>query len=171
MGSGAADLEHARPVLLSRAQITARRWQLATTAVVVVIVDQLTKAWAVRGLADGSIDGPLGSSLRLVYNTGSAFSLGTGFGPLFGLIALVVAVAMVWVVRGVESRAMVTGLGLLQGGAVGNVLDRFFREGDGILGGPVIDFLEIGSWWPVFNLADVAIVCGGAVILLVGTRG
>ena len=144
---------------------------MTTTAVVVILVDQLTKAWAVYGLDDGSIDGPLGSSLRLVYNTGSAFSLGTGFGPLFGAIALAVAVSMFWVVRGVRSRAVVTGLGLLQGGAIGNVLDRIFRDGDGVLGGPVIDFLEVGSWWPVFNLADVAIVCGGAVILLFGARG
>ena len=144
---------------------------MATTAVAVVLADQLTKAWAVRGLDGDDVDGPLGSSLRLVYNTGSAFSLGTGFGPLFGAIGLVVAVAMFWVVRGVRSRAVVGGLGLLQGGAVGNVLDRIFRDGDGPLGGPVIDFLEVGSWWPVFNLADVAIVCGGAMIVLFGARG
>ena len=171
MGSGAAELERARQVGLSRAQITARRWQLTTIAVIIVTADQITKAWAVRTLEDGPLDGPFGSALRLVYNTGSAFSLGTGFGPLFGVIGLLVALAMFWVVRNVRSRATVAGLALLQGGAGGNLLDRIFRDGDGPLGGPVIDFLEVGSWWPVFNLADIAIVCGGAVILIFGTRG
>jgi len=172
VGSGGADTEQREhPVPLARAEISARRWQLAATAVAVVILDQATKAWAVRGLDDGPIDGPLGSSLRLIYNTGSAFSLGTGFGQLLGVIAIAVAFSLFWVVSRIHHRVVVLGLGLIQGGAVGNVIDRLFREGDGVLGGPVIDFLEAGSWWPVFNFADVAIVIGGALVVLYGARG
>ncbi len=157
-------------IQLSRAQIVARRWQLITVAVVVLIIDQLTKAWAVSSLAGERIDGPLGSSLRLVYNRGSAFSLGEGLGPLFGVLAIVVSVAMFWIVRHVPSRMVVFGLGLIQGGAIGNVIDRLFRDGDGFLGGAVIDFLEVGDWWPVFNIADAAIVVGGVLVAILGSR-
>lgn len=139
-------------------------------SVLVLIIDQVTKIWAVSSLADGSIEGPFGSSLRLVYNRGSAFSIGEGLGPLFGILAIVVSVAMFWIVRHVENRWVVFGLALIQGGAIGNVIDRLFRDGDGFLGGAVIDFLEIGDWWPVFNLADVAIVVGGAIVALLGSR-
>lgn len=172
MGSGGAETEQrAHSLPLARAEITARRWQLIATAVAVVIIDQATKAWALRGLDDGRIDGPLGTSLRLIYNTGSAFSLGTGFGQLFGVIAIGVAISLFWVVRRIHDRTVVLGLGMIQGGAAGNVIDRLFRDGDGVLGGPVIDFLEVGSWWPVFNFADVAIVVGGALVVLYGARG
>ena len=172
MGSGGAETEQrAQPLPLPRPAITARRWQLSTTAIAVILLDQLTKEWALRALEDGPIEGPLGSSLRLIYNTGSAFSLGTSFGQLFGVIAIVVAISLFWVVRRIHHRGVVLGLGLIQGGAVGNVLDRLFRDGDGLLGGPVIDFLEMGSWWPVFNFADVAIVVGGALVVLYGARG
>lgn len=166
----AESTEQEPAIQLSRAQISARRWQLITVSVVVLIIDQLTKAWAVAELADRRIDGPLGSSLRLVYNRGSAFSLGEGFGPLFGVLAIVVSIAMFWIVRHVPSRLVVFGLALIQGGAVGNVIDRLFRDGDGFLGGAVIDFLEIGDWWPVFNLADAAIVVGGVLVALFGSR-
>jgi len=155
---------------LSTAAVAARRWQLLTISFVVVAIDQLTKAWAVSELADRQIAGPFGSSLRLVFNRGSAFSLGEGLGPLFGILAIVVSVAMLWIVRNVPRRSVVTGLGLIQGGAIGNVIDRAFRNGDGFFGGAVIDFLEIGDWWPVFNIADVAIVVGGFVVAILGSR-
>lgn len=155
---------------LSPAQVSARRWQLLSVCFGVLLIDQLTKAWAVDALVDSTIDGPFGSALRLVYNRGSAFSIGEGLGPLFGVLAIVVSIAMFWVVRHVESRLVVLGLGLIQGGAIGNVIDRLFRDGDGFLGGAVIDFLEVGDWWPVFNFADVAIVVGGVIVALLGAR-
>ena len=77
---------------------------------------------------------------------------------------------MFWIVRNVERRWVVFGLGLIQGGAVGNVIDRIVRDGDGFLGGAVIDFLEVGDWWPVFNLADAAIVVGGVLVAVLGSR-
>lgn len=155
---------------LSPTQVTARRWQLLTVSVVVIVIDQLSKAWALGALDDSSYEGPLGSGLRLVYNRGSAFSLGEGLGPLFGILALVISIALFWIVRSVEKRSVVLGLGLVQGGAVGNVIDRLFRDGDGFLGGAVIDFLEIGDWWPVFNIADAAIVIGGAMVAFLSSR-
>ena len=157
-------------VELSPAQVAARRWQLLTVSVTVLIIDQVTKIWAVSALEDSSIDGPFGSSLRLVFNRGSAFSLGEGLGPLFGVLALSISVAMYWLVRRVERRSVVFGLGLVQGGAIGNVIDRAFRDGDGFLGGAVIDFLEVGDWWPVFNIADAGIVVGGIMVALLSAR-
>ena len=171
MASGAADQrELAVPVELSSTDVTARRWQLLAVSLLVIVIDQISKAWAVSALPGNQIDGPFGSSLRLIFNRGSAFSLGEGFGPVFGILAIIVSIAMVWIVRKVEQRSVVTGLGLIQGGAIGNVIDRAFRDGDGFLAGAVIDFLEIGDWWPVFNIADVAIVVGGIVVAILGSR-
>ncbi len=163
--------EEAAAPLLTKQQVTSRRWQLLTISVVVIIIDQITKEIAVNTLDDGPIDGPFGSSLRLIFNRGSAFSLGEGLGPIFGVLAILVFLALFWIVRSVESRVVVGGLGLVGGGAIGNVIDRAFREGsDSFLGGAVIDFLEAGTWWPVFNIADVAIVVGGFVVALLSAR-
>jgi signal peptidase II len=170
--SDAAELETtAELVELTPGEVSARRWQLHVIALIVIGIDQLTKTWAVGALSDGTIhEGPFGSQLRLVYNTGSAFSLGAGLGPVFAVLAIAVSIAMFFIVRRIESRAVVFGLGLVQGGALGNVLDRMFRDGDGFLRGPVVDFLEAGDWWPVFNIADVAIVVGGIIVVLLGSR-
>jgi signal peptidase II len=157
-------------IRLSPAEVTARRWQLLTVSTVVILIDQLSKAWALSALDGSSYDGLFGSGLRLVYNRGSAFSLGEGLGPLFGILAVVISIALFWIVRSIEKRSVVLGLGLVQGGAIGNVIDRLFREGDGFLGGAVIDFLEIGDWWPVFNIADSAIVIGGAMVTVLSSR-
>lgn len=156
--------------LLSPKQVAARRWQLLTISLIVIAIDQVTKIWAVNRLADDQIDGPFGSSLRLVFNRGSAFSIGEGFGPVFGILALVISVAMFFLVKEVNRRSVVFGLGLIQGGAIGNVIDRLFREGEGFMGGAVIDFLDVGDWWPVFNIADAAIVVGGAMVALLSSR-
>ena len=165
-----ADADVAQPAPTAEAVRNQRR-RLISVAAVTVVIDQLSKMWAVAALDDGRvIEGVLGSQLRLVFNTGSAFSLGSGYGPLFGVLAIVVAISLWWVVRQVDDRMVLLGLGLVQGGAIGNVLDRLFREGDGVLGGAVIDFLEIGDWWPVFNIADVGIVVGGILVVLFGSR-
>ena len=171
MASGAADhIELSTPVELTPAEVVARRWQLTAISLLVIVIDQISKAWALSSLADREIEGPFGSSLRLVFNRGSAFSLGESFGPIFGVLAIIVSIAMFWVVGKVVQRPVVSGLGLIQGGAIGNVIDRAFREGDGFLSGAVIDFLEIGDWWPVFNIADVAIVIGGFLVAILGSR-
>jgi len=165
-----SDTDSAAEVVFSPARVKARRWQLLIVSAIVIAVDQLTKFWAVSTLSDRQFEGPLGSGLRLVYNRGSAFSFGEGFGPVFGVLALVIAVVLIVIVKEVERPSVVFGLGLIQGGAIGNVIDRLFRDGDGFLGGAVIDFLEIGDWWPVFNLADAGIVVGGVIVALMSPR-
>lgn len=170
MASGAADLDLAASDVVSPEAVRRRRLQLGTVGLLVVALDQITKAWAVSALADKDIEGPWGSSLRLVYNTGSAFSFGSGFGPVFGVIALGVAVWLFRFVREVEDFWLIVGLGMIQGGAVGNVLDRLFRDGDGFMRGAVVDFIEAADWWPVFNVADIAIVVGGFVVVILGSR-
>jgi signal peptidase II len=98
-----------------------------------------------------------------VFNTGSAFSLGEGMGPLLSVLAVVIVVVLLRTGRTIEGTAPLVALGLVVGGAVGNLIDRAVRDGGGLLGGGVVDFVDL-QWWPVFNLADVAI-CVGAVAL------
>jgi signal peptidase II len=141
------------------------RWAaVAAVGAAVLAADQATKWWALRALADGPVDvvGPL--QLRLVHNTGSAFSIGAGSGPVVGLLALAVVVVLLWTGRNVEGRPALTALGLVLGGAVGNLVDRALR-GDGLLHGAVVDFVDLG-WWPVFNVADAAIVLGSILLVV-----
>ena len=143
---------------------------LFVAATVIVAADQLTKWWALSALDDGhDIDLFWTLRLHLVFNRGSAFSTGEGFGPLIGVLALVIVVALAVFVRRVDDARVVTVLGVIGGGALGNLIDRIFRNGDGFLGGAVVDFVDL-QWWPVFNLADAAIVVGGAALVLVGNR-
>ena len=76
-------------------------------------------------------------------------------------------VALLVSLRRNGSMLSAVGIGLVIGGAIGNMLDRLFRDGDGFLGGAVVDFIDL-QWWPVFNVADMAITVGG-VILVVGS--
>ncbi len=140
-------------------------------AIFVLVVDQLTKRWALGELSAGRTIDLLGSlRFNLHFNDGAAFSTGGGFGPLFGLAALVVSVWLVFYARKHESLLLRVVLGLIAGGAIGNVADRAFRRGDGgILGGYVIDFIDLG-WWPIFNVADMAIVAGVAAMMVALVR-
>jgi len=130
-----------------------------------VALDQLTKWWVVDSLGDDTIDIVGSLRLRMAVNYGASFSLGTGMGMWIGLLALAVVGVLVWQGRSVRTRLGAVALGLIVGGAVGNVLDRAFRSGDGFFGGGVVDFIDL-QWWPVFNIADVGVVCG-AILLVV----
>ena len=142
---------------------------LASVAVSVLVLDQLTKTWAVRHLDDGHIIDLVGSlRLRLAFNTGAAFSSGTGFGPIIGIGAVVIVAVLVWTSRSVGSRLGMVAVGLVLGGALGNLTDRAFRQGEGFMGGAVVDWID-PQFWPIFNVADASIVVGG--ILLVFTVG
>jgi signal peptidase II len=155
---------------------TAQRWiMLVSTAAVVVMVDQLTKWWAVKELAPppdgaGRIIDVIGS-LRFLYaeNTGMAFSKGAESGRWIGLVVILVVAAMLFFASRVHSRAAVVLLGVVIGGALGNLIDRALRATDGWLSGPVVDFLDL-QWWPVFNVADAAVVVGGILLVFVATR-
>jgi len=138
-------------------------------AALVVALDQLTKWWAVRALDDGDIDLFWTLRLRLVRNSGAAFSLAGGRGGLVALLAIAVVVALIAFGRAIDSRVGAVALGLVLGGAAGNLLDRLLREGNGFLGGTVIDFVDL-QWWPVFNVADAAVSIGGLLLVFVVAR-
>ncbi len=133
------------------------------------LADQLTKTWAENELATRNIDIVGSLRLNLAYNTGTAFSLGGGLGPWIALLALVVVGVLVWQGRSVRTRTGAVALAMIVGGALGNVFDRAFRGDAGFMQGAVVDFLDL-QWWPIFNLADVGIVVGGILLVLVSFR-
>lgn len=142
------------------------RWGiLLGAAAVVLVLDQLTKWWAMESLPGRTIDLVGSLRLRLALNYGTAFSIAEGRGALISLLALVIVGVLL--VSGREATRPLTAvsLGLVVGGALGNLLDRTFRDGDGFLGGGVVDFIDL-QWWPVFNLADSAIVVGAILLFL-----
>ena len=131
-------------------------------AVGVVVVDQLTKAWAVTAL--GSWLG-----FVLVRNPGAAFSFATGQTWIFTAVALVVIVIVLRVSRRLGSMWWATTLGLVLGGAVGNLIDRLARE-PGLFRGHVVDFIDYGGMF-VGNVADIAIVGAAAAIMALSAAG
>jgi signal peptidase II len=133
-------------------------------ALAVVVVDQLTKAWAVAELDDRDIDLFWTLRLNLSYNTGMAFSAGRSWGPVIGVVAMLVVVALLLSMRRHASRLTDLAVGLIIGGAVGNIIDRLFRQ-DGWLRGGVVDFIDF-QWFPIFNVADMGITIGGGVLVL-----
>jgi signal peptidase II len=132
-------------------------------AATVVLVDQLTKQWALNALDDGPIDVFWTLRFNLAFNKGMAFSQGTGFGPIIGIVALVVIVVLLVSVGRSSSRLYPLAVGLIVGGAVGNLIDRLFRD-PGWLRGAVVDFIDV-QWWPIFNVADIAVTVGGVLLL------
>ena len=139
----------------------------AGLAFLIVLVDQVTKTWAVNALDDGRIIHVIWTlQFALGFNSGMAFSQGEGLGPVIGVIALIAVVVLLISLRRTGSTMSSIGVALVCGGAAGNVVDRLFR-GDGWLHGAVVDFIDL-QWWPVFNIADAAITVG-AVLLLVST--
>ena len=144
---------------------------LWTMAVVIVVVDQLSKQWALSALSDGQHTALLGRALGLVLvrNPGAAFSFATGQTWIFALIASLVVVIIVRVSRNLASRSWAVALGLVLGGAVGNLIDRLLRE-PGFLRGHVIDFIDYGGYF-VGNVADIAIVLAAAGIIVLSLGG
>ena len=139
---------------------------LLSVAAVVLTLDIVTKVLAVRLLPPGQPVSIIGDTVTwtLVRNSGAAFSMATGYTWLLTLIATGVVVGIFWMGRRLVSPWWAVGLGMILGGAMGNLVDRFFRA-PGPLRGHVVDFLSVG-WWPVFNVADPAVV-GGAILLVV----
>lgn len=131
----------------------------------VLFVDVVTKVLAVRLLTPGQPVSIIGDTVTwtLVRNSGAAFSMATGYTWVLTLIATVVVIGIVWMGRRLVSPWWAIGLGMILGGATGNLIDRFFRA-PGPLRGHVVDFFSVG-WWPVFNVADPAVV-GGAILLV-----
>jgi signal peptidase II len=138
-------------------------------AVAVVLVDQLTNWWAVRTLDDRNIDVFWTLRFHLSYNTGMAFSRGQNWGPLIGVVALVIVVVLLLSVKRTASRLSEITVGLIIGGAIGNIVDRLIRD-PGWLRGGVVDFIDF-QWFPIFNVADMAITVGGALLILTSYLG
>ena len=134
------------------------------------VLDLATKLWAVSTLSDRSNIKVIGDFLQLtlVRNPGAAFSVAEGatvFLTLFGF--LVMAVIFYYSTR-ITSRGWSVVLGLAMGGILGNLVDRIFRE-PGVFRGHVIDWLQIPNW-PVFNIADTAIVAAAAISMILSLR-
>lgn len=155
----------------ARRQPSRRVGVLVGVALTVLVADIVTKLLAVDRLAGRSpvevVDGLL--TLRLVRNSGAAFGFAQGLTVVFTAVAVAVVVVILRAARRLRSSGWAVALGLVLGGAVGNLVDRVFRS-PGPLRGRVIDFLELPHW-PVFNLADAAIVTGGLLTVLLSMRG
>ena len=145
------------------------RGTFASAAAVVVALDQLTKQWALSELADGPVDLVGSLRLNLVFNDGAAFSLGGRNTTVIALLGIVVVAFLVRMGLRAERRTWALGLGIVLGGALGNLIDRAFREGNGFLGGRVVDMVDL-QWWPVFNVADASLWTGIGVLLLASWR-
>ena len=140
------------------------------TATLVLALDQLTKHLVVTNLAGRPPLDLVGSFVQLRYttNSGGAFSLLTGAPLFFGIMAMVIVGGIVYASRRAQPLSVLMVLGLILGGALGNLCDRLFR-GEGLLRGEVVDFVKVGIW-PVFNLADSCVVVGGILLALLLSR-
>ncbi|MCA9651642.1 MAG: signal peptidase II [Myxococcales bacterium] len=160
----------------ARAPLSLRLALPGAIAASTVVLDLLSKAWAVERLAAGPpvMIVPEVLRLELGVNSGAAFGL-LGGGPRLGpvVLGLLVLAYLLWLATRlpVRSRAAAAGLGLMLGGTLGNLHDRLWRTvDDGGLWGPgrragVVDFISVHRW-PAFNLADAALVIGAAVLVL-----
>ena len=145
---------------------------LAGVAAFVLAADAITKALVVMHLRPDEPVHVLGDVLMLdlLRNPGAAFSVGTGDTIVFTAIAVGVVIYIARTARNLRSVGWAITLGLLLGGAIGNLADRIFRA-PGLFRGNVVDWIELTRYWPVFNIADSAIVCGGILTVLLATFG
>ena len=138
---------------------------ILTLASVVVLADQATKSWAVSSLANQPATHVIWTlQWNLSFNSGMAFSQAQGIGPIIGVVATVVIVGLALSLRKIDNRLALAAAGLIIGGALGNLLDRLFRN-DGWMHGSVVDFIDF-QWFPIFNIADSAITIGGILFAM-----
>jgi signal peptidase II len=144
---------------------------LFAIAAAVFAADVITKIIAVATLTPEHEVRVIGTllTLDLVRNSGAAFSFGPGMTIVFTLIAVGVIFFIVRTSRRLSSMAWAVTLGLLLGGAAGNLTDRLLRA-PGIFRGEVVDWIQLPHW-PVFNVADSCIVCGGFLAVVLAARG
>jgi signal peptidase II len=149
---------------------------LGLVPVLVIGLDLLTKQLALTYLSDREPLRLLGGALYLTLtrNSGAAFSIGGSFTMLFPLVALVVVTAIILLARRLRSVPWAISLGLIVGGALGNVVDRVFRA-PGVLRGHVVDMVSLfdpyGQVWPIFNAADSALFCGVVLAVILEFSG
>jgi signal peptidase II len=149
---------------------------LAATAVLVLLADAATKHVALATLEDRGPVRLLGGAvyLSLTRNSGAAFSLGSGHTWVFPIITAVVVTWIAWMAVRLRSLPWAVALGLVLGGALGNLADRVFRA-PGLFVGHVVDMVSVfgpyGEYFPVFNLADSSLVCGVCLAVLLELTG
>ncbi|MEY4082022.1 MAG: hypothetical protein RLZZ389_289 [Actinomycetota bacterium] len=154
-----------------RTALKVRRWRtLFGVAWAVWIIDLATKIWAVENLSYRSNIKIIGEFFQLTYvrNPGAAFSFASGATVFLSLFSLLVMIAILHYSVKITSRGWAVVLGLVLGGILGNVVDRIFRE-PGVLRGHVIDWLQLPNW-PVFNIADMAIVFAALISMVLTAR-
>ncbi|MEU6413746.1 signal peptidase II [Microbispora sp. NPDC046933] len=144
--------------------------RMLVLAAVVLLVDQASKFWAISALSDG--EGitviPRLIRLRLLLNPGAAFSIGEGATWVFTLAAAAAVAGILYIGRRLRSSAWTFVLGVLLGGATSHLLDRLFRP-PAFAQGHVVDFIDYGGLF-VGNVADIALVGGCALLLLLSLR-
>lgn len=148
-----------------------RRWRtLFGVAWFVWILDLATKVWAVNTLSNRSNIKIFGDFFQLTFirNSGAAFSFAEGATIFLTIFAIIVLFVILYYSLQITSKGWAVVLGLLMGGILGNLVDRIFRE-PGLFRGSVVDWLQIPNW-PVFNIADCAIVAAAAISLLLSAR-
>jgi signal peptidase II len=160
-GAAGAD----RPAVRPRVSV------LLAVAATVLAADSLTKALVVATLSNRPPVRLLGGllTLRVSRNPGAAFSIGPSLTLVFSAIAVGVIVFILRASRRIASLPWAVTLGLLLGGATGNLADRLLRA-PGPLVGHVVDWIQVPHW-PVFNIADSSIVCGGVLAVYLAVRG
>jgi len=138
---------------------------VAAIVVVEVFLDQLTKSWAKSSLDSGRVVKLLPTlELDLAFNSGFSFSTGSDRGQLIGVLVIVIAALLIWqILRETRPDRMLL-MGVILGGAIGNLIDRLFRADNGFLSGRVIDFIDV-TWYAVFNLADAFVVVGALALV------
>ena len=145
---------------------------IAAIAAVLAIIDQISKNWAEANLPLLDPQPFLGEFLQLtlLYNTGAAWGMGSEITPVVTCLQLaIVAGVIIFAVKAVRSPWYTVALGLILGGALGNIHDRLLRD-PSPFHGAVVDFLELPNW-PVFNIADMAVVGGAILIMALGLFG
>lgn len=157
---------HVRPTRASGRYVLT----LVAVAAAVVLVDRVTKALALDGLADGRVVVLVDPwfQLRLVFNPGAAFGFAGSYTIIISIVAIAVVAVIVRLAPRLRSVWWAVALGGILGGAIGNLIDRMTQD-PGVFRGYVIDFLEWPGF-PVFNLADAAIVGSVAIVFVLSLR-
>jgi len=138
---------------------------LLTSTLVIVAVDQLTKSLAAAKLdPNDPVSLVWTLQLNITRNSGASFSMGSSLTPYIASAAILAALGIACIAWNEKKPATLCFYGIVLGGVLGNVTDRVVRSGDGFLGGGVVDFIDF-QWWPIFNVADMALVIGLPILM------